>query len=341
MIPSTTHHCQSRSWKKLLAEAIRDPLELLQRLQLDVQAIPLLSHAALADFPLRVPEPYFQRIRKGDPHDPLLRQVLPLHEESLHAPDFVLDPVGDGPATTRPGLLQKYAGRALIISTGACPVHCRYCFRRHFPYDEARLDDDHWDTLIEHLQQQPEVEEVILSGGDPLSLSNDRLNQLSQRLTGIRHIKRLRIHTRMPVVIPQRVDEGLLAWLSALPWPISLVVHCNHAQEIDDAVVRAMDALRATGAILLNQSVLLSGVNDRAGALMDLSTRLFEAGILPYYLHMLDPVQGAAHFSVSDNQALVLMESLRRQLPGYLVPRLVREESGLAYKRPLSDSLLT
>jgi EF-P beta-lysylation protein EpmB len=335
MIPLSTRHCQSRNWKKLLAEAVRDPAELRQRLGLQAQALPLLSQEALGDFPLRVPEPYLQRIKKGDATDPLLRQVLPLAEEAHHVPHFALDPVGDGPATTHPGLLQKYAGRALVIATGACPIHCRYCFRRHFPYNEARLDAGHWQTLVEHLQGQPEVEEVILSGGDPLSLDNERLAQISAYLAHLPQLKRLRLHTRMPVVIPQRVDQGLLAWLGSLPWATSLVIHCNHAQEIDAAVAHAMGALRAANTTLLNQSVLLQGVNDDVEVLEDLSTRLFDVGVLPYYLHMLDPVQGAAHFSVDDNRALALMESLRRRLPGYLLPRLVREESGQAYKRPM------
>ncbi|HHH49077.1 MAG TPA: EF-P beta-lysylation protein EpmB, partial [Gammaproteobacteria bacterium] len=281
----------------------------------------------------RVPWAYVERMRHGDPNDPLLRQVLALRRERETPAGYGLDPVGDGPATRHPGLLQKYHGRALIITTGACPIHCRYCFRRHFPYGEARAGMDGWRDTLAPIAADTRINEVILSGGDPLNLDTPRLRTLGEGLREIPHIRRLRIHSRMPVVLPARIDDELLAWLAGLPWPTVLVVHANHGNEIDAGVARGLRRLQAAGATLLNQSVLLRGVNDSVGALADLSEGLFEAGVLPYYLHLLDRVQGAAHFTVDDARARGLVERLRRQLPGYLVPRLVREQAGAPYKR--------
>jgi EF-P beta-lysylation protein EpmB len=332
MIPLTAAPCQATGWKKLLAEAIRDPLELLAAVGVEAEQLPVRLETDRA-FPLRVPRGFVARMRRGDPHDPLLLQVLPRRHELATPPGFVADPVGDGAATARPGLLHKYQGRALLIATGACPVHCRYCFRRHFPYGEARLGADDWQGILAYLLRNPHIEELILSGGDPLSLSNGRLQALSAQLAKVPQLKRLRIHTRMPVVLPERVDAGLLAWLDELPWPTVVVIHCNHGNEVDATVAQALHALRRTGASLLNQSVLLRGINDRTDSLAHLSETLFQAGTLPYYLHLLDPVQGAAHFDVPEEQGRQLVEQLRRQLPGYLVPRLVRERQGAPYKR--------
>jgi EF-P beta-lysylation protein EpmB len=277
-------------------------------------------------------------MRHGDRSDPLLRQVLPLDDEEHLVPGFVLDAVGDAAAGTATGVLQKYRGRALLIATGACAVHCRYCFRRHFPYAEQGAARDGWADAIATIAGDDSIDEVILSGGDPFSLATSKLTELTSALACIPHLKRLRIHTRLPVVLPERVDAGLLAWMTALPWPVTIVIHANHANEIDGAVDAAMGRMRGTGALLLNQSVLLRGVNDSVGALAALSERLHAIGVLPYYLHQLDRVQGAAHFEVDDATALHLHAELSSRLAGYLVPRLVREVAGDPGKRPVLPS---
>jgi len=332
MIPLSTYHCQDTDWKKALATAIRQPSELLRAVGLSTEQLPEPIDDA-ADFPLRVPRVYVERMQHGDPADPLLRQVLALRRERETPTGYNLDPVGDGPATRCPGLLQKYHGRALIVTTGACPIHCRYCFRRHFPYGEARASADDWRDTLAHITADASISEVILSGGDPLNLDTPRLRALSEGLRNIPHIRRLRIHTRMPVVLPQRIDDEFLVWLAELPWRTVVVIHANHANEIDGAVARGLHRIQAAGATLLNQAVLLQGVNDSMMALAGLSENLFEAGVLPYYLHLLDHVQGAAHFAVGEARARELMEQLRQQLPGYLVPRLVREQAGAPYKQ--------
>ncbi len=331
MIPLSTDPCQDTDWKKALATAIRQPSELLRAVGLSTQQLPEPIDDSAA-FPLRVPRVYVERMRHGDPADPLLRQVLALRRERETPAGYSLDPVGDGPATRRPGLLQKYHGRALIVTTGACPIHCRYCFRRHYPYSEARTGTDDWRETLAHIAADASINEVILSGGDPLSLDTSRLRTLSEGLRNIPHIRRLRIHTRMPVVLPQRIDDEFLVWLAGLPWRTVVVIHANHANEIDHAVRRCLQRIQAANATLLNQAVLLQGVNDSLKALTDLGENLFETGVLPYYLHLLDKVQGSAHFAVNDAHACELMEQLRRQLPGYLVPRLVREQAGAPYK---------
>jgi len=331
MIPLTSTLCQAADWKKILADAIRNPLELLDAVGVDPARIEAPVDLDSA-FPLRVPRGYVARMKRGDAHDPLLLQVLPLRDELITPPGFVLDPVGDGAATAEPGLLHKYHGRALLVATGACPVHCRYCFRRHFPYSEAHIGEPEWRRILDYLHRNPSIEELILSGGDPLSLSNERLHVLGARLQTVPHIKRLRIHTRAPIVLPERVDDGLLAWLRSLPWSTVVVVHCNHPNEVDAGVAQALHSLRRAGVTLLNQSVLLRGINDRAEILAALSETLFEAGALPYYLHLLDPVSGAAHFEVEEGHARAIMDEVRRRLPGYLVPRLVREREGAPYK---------
>ena len=317
-------------WQIELAAALSRPEELLARLGLDPATLPL----AASPFALRVPLAYVDRMRRGDREDPLLRQVLPVAEEHHHAPGFSQDPVGDLAAATTPGLLRKYPGRALFIATGACPVHCRYCFRRHFPYGE-HAGHDAWDAAVRAVAADGSVQEVILSGGDPLTLSDERLAGLVRRIAAIPHVRRLRVHTRTPVVLPSRVDEGLLSWLEGCPLQTVVVLHANHPAEIDDTVTRAARELARTGVTLLNQAVLLRGVNDSIDALADLSERGFQAGVLPYYLHQLDPVQGAAHFEVADDSARALLAGVRERLPGYLVPRLVRELRGAPSKLPL------
>ncbi|GGD40330.1 L-lysine 2,3-aminomutase [Pseudoxanthomonas indica] len=324
-------------WQDAWRQAVRDPHELLALLGLESLAARLSPEAA-AQFPLRVPRGFVARMRVGDAHDPLLRQVLPLDDEMRPAPGFSLDAVGDAAARTATGVLQKYRGRALLIATGSCAINCRYCFRRHYPYAEETAAREGWREAVATIAADDSIEEVLLSGGDPLSLATSKLEELTQALAGIPHLKRLRIHSRLPVVLPERVDAGLLRWLSALPWPVTLVIHANHANEFDASVDAALADLRGAGVTLLNQAVLLRGVNDDVDSLVALSERGFAAGVLPYYLHQLDRVAGVAHFEVDDVRALDLHAQLRARLSGYLVPRLVREVAGDSGKRPLWDT---
>lgn len=316
------------------ARAITDPAELLRLLELDPALLPAAERAA-ARFGLRVPHAWLARIRHGDPGDPLLRQVLPLAAELDDTPGCAADPVGDAAARVAPGLLHKYAGRALLLATGACGVHCRYCFRREYPYADTGASPAEWAEAFAHLRADPSIHELILSGGDPLTLSNRRLGTLLAEAGALPQLVRLRIHTRQPVVEPARIDDGLVALLAGCRLPVALVLHVNHPHEIDAAVRTACARLKAAGVTLLNQSVLLAGVNDDAAVLASLSETLYAAGVLPYYLHLLDRVRGAAHFEVSASRALAMMETLRATLPGYLVPRLVREEAGRAAKTPV------
>lgn len=329
MIPAIPLQNQYRSamkrpdWKSAQATAVSDPAQLLEMLELDAGLLPAARTAAKA-FPLRVPLSFIRRMKTGDAADPLLRQVLPLDAELHETNGFGHDPVGEANAHIAPGLLQKYAGRVLLTTTGACGVHCRYCFRRHFPYAEQNPRRD-WQAVVERIAGDETINEVILSGGDPLTLDTSRLREITDALAHIPHLRRLRVHTRQPVVLPERVDDDLAHWLRGIPLAVTIVLHANHANEIDDATCAALADLRATGAILLNQSVLLRGVNDSADALVDLSEALFAAGVLPYYLHLLDPVAGAAHFDVPEQEARDLVNAVHARLSGYLVPRLVRE----------------
>ncbi|HYW91294.1 MAG TPA: EF-P beta-lysylation protein EpmB [Gammaproteobacteria bacterium] len=331
MITKSDPATQSRPWQRALARAVTDPRELLRRLALDPAAFDLST--ADAGFPLRVPEGYLRRMRPGDPGDPLLRQVLPLAAEQRDTAGYSTDPVGDLASAARPGLLHKYAGRVLLVTTGACAVHCRYCFRRHFPYPGETARGNRMQAALDYIRADPSIREVILSGGDPLSLSDERLAALTGVLADIPHVETLRLHTRTPVVLPERVDGDLLAWLSGWPRASVVVLHANHAREIDTQVADAVRALAGTGAQLLNQAVLLRGVNDTVEALEALSRRLLAAGVLPYYLHLLDPVAGAAHFNVPEWTARELLATLAARLPGYLVPRLAQEVPGAASKR--------
>lgn len=333
--PPTRTAPQQPVWQRELAGAVSDPAELLRLLDLPDDALPLAKGAGRR-FSLRVPCGYVARMRKGDPHDPLLLQVWPLSREDETTPGFGSDPVGDLAAMRDAGVLHKYHGRVLLVATGACGVHCRYCFRRHFPYAEANPARDDWRPALEYLKRDASVTEVILSGGDPLLLSDQRLEGLARRLAAIAHLQRLRVHTRLPVVLPERVDDTLLGWLGGTRLRPVMVVHINHANEIDAAVRAAMKRLSDAGVVLLNQSVLLRGINDSAQALVRLSEALFDAGVMPYYLHLLDRVQGAAHFEVAQAEARSIMVQIQRLLPGYLVPRLVREEAGAPSKRPIA-----
>lgn len=336
MIATSTKSSTPGDWRQQWRDAITDPKQLLAMLALPELADRLDGSAAVT-FPLRVPRAFVARMRRGDPNDPLLRQVLPLVDEQLVVAGFEPDAVGDLIARAGTGILHKYAGRALLIATGSCAVHCRYCFRRHFPYAEETAARDQWRAAIDYLKNDPSIKELLLSGGDPLSLSTPKLAELTGPLRGLAQLKRLRIHTRLPIVLPDRVDRELCDWLADLPWPVAIVVHSNHAQELDDEVAAACQRLRQSGALLLNQSVLLAGVNDSVDALTDLSLRLFEIGVLPYYLHLLDRVAGAAHFEVSPARVVELEQALRCRLPGYLLPRLVREQAGLPYKLPFTE----
>ena len=297
--------------------------------QLDVA--PSAVDAAPSPFPLRVPKPYVARMCRGDPEDPLLRQVLPVSAEHAPVAGYMADPLREASAAVAPGLLQKYAGRVLLIATGACAVHCRYCFRRHFPYASHRQDANF--EAVERIRADPSIREVILSGGDPLLLTDGHLARLVARIGTLPQVTRLRLHTRLPVVIPQRVTAALVDALAAVPQRVIVVLHFNHPNEMDADCRRALAALR--GFSLLNQSVLLAGVNDDAAVLAALSERLFEAGALPYYLHLPDAVAGTAHFRVDEERAGAIHRQLTAQLPGYLVPKLVREVPGAAAKESL------
>ena len=335
MITASPHRAQPRRpWQLLWREAVSDPRELLDLLDLGHLADSLLPNGDTG-FAMRVPRGFIARMRRGDANDPLLLQVLPQAAELIETLGFTHDAVGDLAARTANGVLHKYPGRALLIATGSCAVHCRYCFRRHFPYAEETAAANRWREAIEHIRADASIQEVILSGGDPLSLSTSKLAELTSALAPIAHLKRLRIHTRLPVVLPERVDEELGSWLRRLPWPVCVVLHANHANEIDASVADACTRLRASAAAVLNQSVLLRGVNDDADVLAALSERLFDCGVMPYYLHQLDRVAGAAHFAVDDAVARSLMAALRGRLSGYLVPRLVREIAGEPGKTPL------
>jgi EF-P beta-lysylation protein EpmB len=314
---------------------IRDAATLLERLDLTPEQAGF-SPAAARDFPLRVPRAYVDRMTPGDPADPLLRQVLAIEAENDAVAGFGPDPVGESEHSPVPGVLHKYAGRALLVATGACAVHCRYCFRRHFPYQEQMATGSRLEQALAWLADRPDIDEVILSGGDPLSLSDRRLAELLGELAAIPHLRRLRIHTRLPVVEPARLTARLRALLADQRWQSVLVLHANHGRELSADLEAGLAPLRGAGVTLLNQAVLLQGVNDSADALADLGERLFAAGVLPYYLHLLDPVDGAAHFEVDEAVARSLHDQLRARLPGYLVPRLVREQSGAPAKTVLA-----
>lgn len=310
-------------WRRDYADVITDPAELAHLLRIDQE---LISPAAGVRFALRVPRAFAARMVPGDPHDPLLLQALPSRREEEHVEGFGVDPVAELERSPQPGLLHKYHGRVLWVLSGACAIHCRYCFRRHFPYGDHLGGATARQQVLDHLRGDPTIREVILSGGDPLSLDDTRLTELGRELAAIPHLERLRVHTRLPVVIPSRVDAPLLEWLTGTRLTPVVVLHTNHANELDADVGAAIGRLRERGVTLLNQAVLLAGVNDSVEALVQLSERLFAVDVLPYYLHQLDRVQGAAHFEVSDARARALMAEVAVRLPGYLVPRLVRDD---------------
>lgn len=340
MIPVSPAACQDASstdlhWQVALQQVITDPLELCHLLQLDPVDVQAVIEAC-ARFALRVPRPYLQRIKPGDPNDPLLLQVLPQAQELLDYPGFSPDPLAEADFNPVPGLIHKYRSRVLLVATGHCAINCRYCFRREFPYEANQNSRADWQRALDYLHDKPEINEVILSGGDPLSASDKLLGWFIDQLAKLPHIVRLRIHTRLPIVIPQRITTSLCELLSSTKLQAVVVVHANHPQEIDLDVGRALLKLRHAGVTCLNQSVLLKGVNDHVDTLTHLGERLFEFGCIPYYLHVLDHVRGSRHFLVDDDAALALHQQLKQQLAGFLVPRLVRELPGEPSKTWLS-----
>lgn len=312
------------SWQQLLAGASLSLPELYERLGLSLTANEEQLSAAQS-FAIRAPAPYLDRIEPGNAEDPLLLQILPQAREMQAVSGYHLDPLEESDSNPLPGLVHKYQSRVLLILSGACAINCRYCFRRHFPYSDNQLGKQQWQQILTYLQQNPKVNEVIFSGGDPLATPDQRLQKLLDDLAEIPHISRIRIHTRLPIVIPQRITDELLSTLTSTRLDCLMVIHANHPNEIDEAVSQQLLRVKSAGVTLLNQSVLLKGINDDAATLAALSEKLFSAGCLPYYLHLLDPVAGAAHFDCDEREGKNLIKAMQAQLPGYLVPKLVRE----------------
>ncbi|MGV2989563.1 EF-P beta-lysylation protein EpmB [Vibrio sp. E150_011] len=335
MSPIITRNLVSveQNWLKQLSNAISDPYQLLEQLEID--ATPWESGLrARKLFPMRVPQSFVDRMEKGNPYDPLLQQVLPLSQEFEVHSGYSQDPLEEQGAVV-PGLLHKYASRALMIVKGGCAVNCRYCFRRHFPYQDNKGNKENWQLALDYIASQPDIDEVILSGGDPLMAKDNELEWLINKIEGIDHIATLRIHSRLPVVIPARVTDTLCELLQATRLNTVLVTHINHANEVNSEFTEAIGRLKAANVIMLNQAVLLKGINDSVDAQVALSRAIFNAGILPYYLHVLDKVQGAAHYFISDQDAKQLMQGVIQKVAGYLVPKLTREEGGKTSKTPL------
>ena len=317
---------KQQTWQQQMKSAIRDLSSLGERLGIKVD--PEKTAKPTAQFPVFVPLALLERMENGNANDPLLLQVLPVAQENQSPKHFSIDPLEESAATLQPGLLQKYQGRVLMIVTGACAVHCRYCFRRHFPYQQSPTSMAQWQSAIDEIAADESIEEVILSGGDPLTIVDEKLAELVAALDSIEHLKRLRIHTRLPIMIPARVTEGLVEMLSESRLQSFMVIHANHENELDDSVAEALDQLASAGVTLLNQSVLLRGINDDSEALIGLSKRLLQLRVLPYYLHQLDQVVGTSHFEVSPQRGIELIEAMRAALPGYAVPRFVKELPG-------------
>lgn len=334
MIPRTATLLHKNDWKSALRNTINTPQQLAQAISLSQEAYKGLMHATEL-FPLKIPISVLSRIQENHLDDPVLRQYLPTEKEMQEHPDYQIDPVGDLNASPLPGIIHKYQSRALIITSQVCAVHCRYCFRRHFPYQDMQLTSKHQEKIIAYLRENPALNEIILSGGDPLSLDDEKLYELIQALESVSHIKTLRIHSRLPIVIPSRVTDRLLDILKNSRFKTVMVLHCNHANEIDEDVESACLKLKQHTDALLNQSVLLRSINDSADVLAELSYRLFDCGVIPYYLHLFDKVQNAAHFDISAKQATIIVDNLRKKLPGYLVPKLVTEIAGEPCKTPV------
>ncbi|MDM7858381.1 EF-P beta-lysylation protein EpmB [Thiopseudomonas acetoxidans] len=319
------------NWQSVLAQAVREPQELLQLLKLTEH--PLAQQVCIdKQFPLLVPRTFVQRMRSGNADDPLLRQVLSVADEQLSVQGYTQDPLDEQASNVSPGLIHKYHGRVLLIAASGCAVNCRYCFRRHFPYADNRVGRQQWHSALNYVAQDSSISEVILSGGDPLLLGDEQLSELLEQIAAIAHVKRLRIHSRLPVVIPQRLTAELMQLLSQSRLRTSLVLHINHAQELAPEHLGLLAQYRAAGITLLNQTVLLKGVNDDEQTLCQLSETLFDYGVLPYYLHQLDRVQGAQHFALSAERTQELYRHMQQYLPGYLVPKLVCEQAGQPHK---------
>lgn len=345
MIPQTERPSQAapysqnqptanESWQQALAGVIRNPEELFDQLQLDKNQLSMAQRATLT-FPLRVPRAFVERMARGDWNDPLLLQVLPQREELNFTPGFSDDPLQESSSNPCPGLIHKYQGRVLLVISGGCAINCRYCFRRHFPYADNIPNREQWQQSLDYIRRDDSIHEVIFSGGDPLAATDDLLAERVADLAAISHIATLRVHSRLPIVIPQRITDQCLQWLTGSRLQTVMVVHSNHANEIDAAVGNSLLKLNRAGITVLNQTVLLAGINNDSTTLAALSQRLFQFGVLPYYLHLLDRVQGAAHFEVSEADGVQLSRELLATLPGYLVPRLVREQANASSKLPI------
>ena len=333
-IDNNLHLCEQKSWQKDLREVITEPKHLLA--QLDINPEKYLQHfKARQLFPVRVPLPFIKRMKKGDINDPLLKQVMPLTKEFVVTEGFSSDPLEEHD-TVAEGLLHKYSNRVLMIVKAGCAINCRYCFRRHFPYQDNSPNKQRWQAALDYISKHNEISEVIFSGGDPLMASDDHLAWLIDNIEKIAHVKRLRIHSRLPVVIPNRVTQELVNLLKDSRLKTAIVLHINHANEIDDDFIDALEPLRAARIPLFNQSVLLKGINDNSEILIALSEQLFDAGIQPYYLHLFDQVQGAAHFDVKEQDAVDIVKGMLAALPGFLMPKLVREIAGQASKTPIN-----
>lgn len=330
--PQNNAIVSTKNWQQQLSEAFTNIADLCQFLDLTPESLPIAEQAA-KQFALKTPRSFASRMEKGNPNDPLLLQVLPIADELQVYPGFSADPVGDLPAAAQAGVIHKYHGRVLLINTGSCAINCRYCFRRNFPYGELQLSKQKEVAAIKYISEDSSISEVILSGGDPLLLNDARLGQLLGELDNIDHVKRIRIHSRLPIVLPDRITDDLVALLAQSRKQIIMVLHCNHAQELDADTARVCFAMRAQGITLFNQSVLLKGINDNAQMLCQLSETLFAQGVIPYYLHVLDKAIGTGHFEVSRQEAVTLLQAMQSRLPGYLVPKLVEELAGAPHKQ--------
>lgn len=336
MLKPINLHTEDRSnWQNDLSQCITSVDDLLSELELDHLQLTSCQRAA-AQFALRVPRPFVQRMKKGDPKDPLLVQVLPVNAEMQLDPAYSADPLDESNHNPIAGIVHKYRNRLLLIVSPACAINCRYCFRRHFPYQENRQSKAQWQQALHYISSNTDINEVIFSGGDPLAANDRFLGWLSEQIAAIPHIKRLRIHSRLPVVIPSRIDEAFLRWATASRLKPIMVLHINHSSEIDQQVMQAIARLRDANIKVLNQTVLLKDVNDSATTLRDLSENLFDCGVDPYYLHLLDPVEGASHFDITADQAGQIYRELQTLLPGFLLPKLVREVPG-----ELSKTIIT
>ena len=313
-------------WQQELILAVSNIDELCRMVELDPNSLKI-SNKAIAHFPLKVPRNYVSRMRKGDPNDPLLKQILPQAVEDIEVKDYSLDTLHEASVNPIRGLLHKYPSRVLLTISVTCAINCRYCFRRHFPYSENNPALE-WDKILNYIEQDPSINEVILSGGDPLLLNDRTLTAFTDQLASISHIKRLRIHSRIPIVLPERISDDFLDWIKNISQTPILIIHCNHPQEINSDVIEAMNALKQAVISLYNQTVLLKEINDNPETLAALSEALFAIGVQPYYLHVFDKVQGAAHFDMEHARARALYRELNHRLPGYLVPKLVQEVPG-------------